>query len=446
MTTPAKAQFDTSSIHRAPKGYKPWEISNDYPPPKSEASSLPGRPGQLPGGYGDAPWLEIDFKHDSKYYMDIIKEYCLEGMLECDFAAASNKVRTWYHAPWMHYIRWPANREPLRGLTMERPTPLQDLARTQTRVLQTWAIGFFNSAAASVLGGVWADPNEPNWSKDVRFPPGALIFKVLFTDATDEELPTMKGSPEWQAVIAKTPPPGQSLDPAKRNNFPSTVRLLQLDIAVATPHQHSPIGWVFGTYVYDGRCLPEDFIKEPERAKWDRLLQVGLMWGNDPELTQEKFEEGFTSRQQWINPAANELLRQLKGERPSWGWNGRLAGPADNFISSCASCHSVAQKKKDKDSLPTSLVAPTPLQNCKGEWIPENDSTTMRWFRNIKAGKPFDQDAISGDYSLQLMIGFENYVKWRSPKLAEEVPNYVTRPEGILLREGPRINYEQRLV
>jgi hypothetical protein len=66
-------------------------------------------------------------------------------------------------------------------------------------------------------------------------------------------------------------------------------------------------------------------------------------------------------------------------------------------------------------------------------------------FRNIKAGKPFDKDAISSDYSLQLMIGFENYVKWSAPHI-EAIPRYVSRPDDDSLRAGPPMNYEVRLV
>lgn len=36
-------------------------------------------------------------------------------------------------------------REPLSGLTSERPTPKLELSDNQHRVLQAWAIGFFNS-------------------------------------------------------------------------------------------------------------------------------------------------------------------------------------------------------------------------------------------------------------------------------------------------------------
>ena len=53
------------------------------------------------------------------------------------------------------------------------------------------------------------------------------------------------------------------------------------------------------------------------------------MWGNDPQLTQAKFqsgEKGDRPEQHWINPAADELFRQLRPNRPFWGWNGRMNG------------------------------------------------------------------------------------------------------------------------
>lgn len=57
------------------------------------------------------------------------------------------------------------------------------------------------------------------------------------------------------------------------------------------------------------------------------------MWGNDPHLTNEKADAGEKPKESWINPRADYLLKEvLKGSRPSWGWKGRLNGPADNFI------------------------------------------------------------------------------------------------------------------
>jgi hypothetical protein len=46
---------------------------------------------------------------------------------------------------------------------------------------------------------------------------------------------------------------------------------------------------------------------------------------------------------------------------------------ADNFISSCASCHSVAQKTGS-----TRMVQPMP-KLVNGKYIPVNDKKTMNW-------------------------------------------------------------------
>lgn len=56
------------------------------------------------------------------------------------------------------------------------------------------------------------------------------------------------------------------------------------------------------------------------------------MWGNDPQLDQAAVDAGEKPVESWINPRADELRKELGGMRPSWGYNGRLNGPADNFI------------------------------------------------------------------------------------------------------------------
>lgn len=72
-----------------------------------------------------------------------------------------------------------------------------------------------------------------------------------------------------------------------------------------------------------------------------------------------------------------------------------MNGPADNYVSACASCHSTSQKNTHVPMIPAG-----------------SDDQKMNWFRNIKAGEPFTEGDVSADYSLQLMIGFSNYKAW----------------------------------
>ena len=122
----------------------------------------------------------------------------------------------------------------------------------------------------------------------------------------------------------------------KRHHKPSSVRLIQMDIAARD--ERAPIGWIFGTFMYDGtgvRVRTRDhpvgspLIDDQDqqyRSRWDGLIPVGLMWGNDPELTQEEFEKGKKPVESWINPDADYIRIKLGGTRPFWGWNGRLNG------------------------------------------------------------------------------------------------------------------------
>jgi hypothetical protein len=162
--TEAEIQFNTSFGHivngqqmiKPPEGWtgRLFQIKNDYPkPPKTEdnfnTQGLPPMPGpDLPlpilNPVDDAPWLKYDFKKDHQEYVQAVKEYCWEGNVNNKFVIQNNPIRNWYHAPWMH---WNNNgREPLNGLTFERVTPVGELAKTQTRQLQNWAIGFYNAA------------------------------------------------------------------------------------------------------------------------------------------------------------------------------------------------------------------------------------------------------------------------------------------------------------
>jgi hypothetical protein len=119
------------------------------------------------------------------------------------------------------------------------------------------------------------------------------------------------------------------------------------------------------------------------------------LWGNDP----TRVGTNQRLRQTVINPDL-AIPQHL-------GYRGRLNGPVDNPRSSCLSCHSTAQ-------ISTDLSRPT-----RGAVPPANASlTTLRlYFRNIRAGQPFDAGQLSLDYSLQLQNGIANWAQANGPSL-----------------------------
>ncbi|KAK4228281.1 hypothetical protein QBC38DRAFT_475295 [Podospora fimiseda] len=334
----------------APPGFEPFQLKNNYPTPEEipappTVSSqktpswqptipLPGPDRPIPSldPRKDAPWLDVDFREDPMRYCEIIKEYCWAGNSNNNFNINKNQTRPWFHAPWMH---WSENgREPINGLTFERLTPAGELSKDQKRLTQAWAIGFYNWMGATVFGDIWRDPSNPKWDKHVAFPLGTCVFKILMTEATEEEVACLKNAPTLQAVIA-TPESANAEKPSagKRKKVSEPVRLLQVDFAVRDdriPVGPDGNGWVFGTFMYNSDLNKAD--------PWDSVIPVGLQWGNDPQLTPEAVAEGKKPQQSWINPEADKLLTELGGARADitkrWGVGGRLNGPGRNLQTS----------------------------------------------------------------------------------------------------------------
>jgi hypothetical protein len=165
--------------------------------------------------------------------------------------------------------------------------------------------------------------------------------------------------------------------PLVRAEAYKTARLLQIDVAVHDTRANSTTGWVFGTFAYDGEAAGT--------TPWDRMVPVGLMWGNDPTLTPQRFNSGSRPTQTFINPDVRTPQHL--------GLDG-LTVPLAIPISACLSCYSTAQ--------PRPARSPFPPYGRIGYG-------KMRWFRNIRSGQPFDPGQISLDYSLQLAQRIENF-------------------------------------
>lgn len=341
------------------------------------------------------PWEAIDFRTDPERYMGAVLVYLLEGQNRDTWDVAANPVRKWYHGPWMG----PGGngREFINGLTRERSSRPGELGAMQSACRQNWAVGFYNPVGGAILGRVWAPvvagTGEPDLSA-LPFPIGTVVAKLLYTESTSAEVPLLAGAPEVTANINVRANPADSDCPANTVlRAPATLRLLQLDVAIRDGRANDT-GWVFGTFVYDGRLSGSD--------PWAKLKPVGLMWGNDPELSDANAANGE-------KPQQSIVLTDF-GLGRAFGRGGRMNGPVDNQVSACLSCHMTAQWPNP--------AAVTP---------PAGDSwdRVSCWFRNIGPTTPFGTAPANGvtcgslpspapvslDYSLQLAVGLRNYAR-----------------------------------
>lgn len=354
-----------------PDGYRPvFELSQDYPQLMPAAEDYPWR---------QVPRRDLASAAGARRYLDLVFDYVTEGNIDVDWVGQLNGVRTWYHAPWMHVGR--PGREFAHGLTNELNSQPFTLGPDQTEVAQTWAVGLFNDRGAWAIGQIWCDPTTPdldalNPEQDApnSFPDGTAVVKLLFTSADETAAPYLAGAFEWEADIHVEPTGSDAREL-------QTVRLIQMDVAVRD--DRLPLGWAFGTFAYASDALGP--------TPWDRLVPLGLQWGNDPGVTPAMVERGTPLTEQWIN--TDTVAVGLPGNH--LGWAGRLAGPLDNRLSSCMSCHMTA------GSPALSLVPPSEA----------DDRERLSWFVDTPAGVPAGvASRQSTDYSLQLSMGYQNFL------------------------------------
>jgi hypothetical protein len=380
------------------------------------------------------PWSVVDFRADPAGYMAAVLAYVLEGQDRTTWDVAANPVRKWYHGPWMG----PGGngREFINGLTRERNSRPLELGPMQTSCRQNWAVGFYNPVGGFTLGRIWAPVSAGTGKPDMNglpFLEGTVAAKLLYTEATDVEVPLLAGAPEVQANINVRSNPADPNCPANTEpREPASLRLLQLDVAVRDSRA-TETGWVFGTFVYDGRL--------PVTDPWAKIKPVGLMWGNDPTLSDAEAAQGK-------KPVESIVMSDF-GLGRAFGRGGRMNGPVDNPISACLACHMTAQWPN-----------PAPVTPPSGaSW-----GRASCWFRNLGSTTPFGAPPsntvacgalsspapVSLDFSLQLAVGVRNYAREPKPlagtfsldelKAARAADNEIFRFDGAeslpINREG----------
>jgi len=403
----------------------------------------------------ECPWKkpENNFKeHPNKYLQEIIK-YAYEGNLEVDWVIQKNtKGRKWFHAPFMHLdivepclkpgdeckpkIEEKVAREFIHGLTMERPGCLSELnykirnppcafpPKDKKTDFQSWAISFYNERGASYIGKVWEEvlksaPNPQNFPAK-GFPDGTVAIKLLFTQASKSDgVDYLENSIEWKADTGdfdedgfintkRLSEKGTSEEDCKKDEKKcfSTMRLLQVDVAIRDDSVNSTTGWVFATFTYDKDAKPfiEYESEAKDKDKWLRITPLGLMFGNDP--TSQKGDE---LKETWLNTELKIPQHYGCGDNAN-PLKRRLNGPVDNPASSCISCH--AQSETPQDLKIGSI--PYGCMRCESKY------NIAEWFRNInprssnEKERTFtestrDMQIFSLDYSLQLREGIRRY-------------------------------------
>lgn len=357
--------------------------------------------------------LEIDFKQDWRAYLMAVRNYVFEGNIEAagyenDFFFEDNKVRRWFHVPWQHWGT--TGREGYHGLTQEGPVFPQMLAPQQTQATHAYAVGFYNDLGGYTIGRVWADADKPDvgYMRNGRgFPVGTVVAKVLFVTFNESQVPYLKNPVTWNAYVYASDTAQAALD-VGTSRITAPVNLIQMDIMVRDPRADSTGGWVFGNFIYNGGMNKTN--------RWENLTPLGLQWGNDPTVSVNLSNPTPTETK--INPQLKEtIINPNKNELPPvhLGWGFRLNGPVDDPRSSCMSCHSTAEYPGVSAILPFINNPPVNPPEKQGE---PASPAWMRWFRNVPCAVPFDSQAVSFDYSLQLSKSIQNFIDYKNSTIA----------------------------
>jgi hypothetical protein len=357
---------------------------------------------------------KIDFRKDPLAYLLAVRDYAFEGNLP-DWDPFKNRVRPWYHIPWLHPTTTGSNAYPpnggtegFHGLIKEAPiSPLQ-LAPGQKGKdgnYSVYAITLINDLAGYTMGKMWRDPDHPDPRvTDARygggFPIGTVFAKLLFTDAPQgtDQIPFLVNPLQWKAYITEN-------FWTSSTRVVTNVNLLQMDIAVRDARANAPglTGWVFGTFVYNGQ------LNKPN--KFMNLVPAGLIWGNDPE-DRTNTTNPYPPTKTAVNPKLKQTVIFNTAELPPQhlGWNGRLNGPADLNTTACLSCHITAQYPAVTSLVPDGAVPDggpnPPAQGGTAEW--------MKWFQNIRCATSMDPRVYSTDFSFQVAIALQNFFNVRS--------------------------------
>lgn len=388
-----------------------FQLSFDYP------QTMPVSP-------VDPPWQEaigggeinVDNAED---YVLALKDYIADDMrtLIFDYPAWNAAERGWYNQPWLASIR-----ESIHGTYEGSEFPADTFSESGLTVdITTYVLPYYDEISGFTVGEVWRNVYKPDIETGIaQFKEGAVIVKLALQTASPEQWPVMEGAASWPLFI----------DPDDTGTYAVTnTYLFQLDIIVKDSIAAPETKWVFSTLVYD---------KDAEGDAWDKMVPLGAMWGNDPEINSEIDDEPL--KENYINPDAPAY------SKATLGWGGRLSGPNDGAVlstanidgdivdnlpaSSCMSCHGVAEYPLESFLLP-SPSDPAGTDNATVDddgnvvvYVPGSEEW-MRWFQSRPGDIPQDAGTTAFDYDM--VFAFKSLPAWEQAVGVTE-PDHKDRP------------------
>ncbi len=373
-------------------------------------------PEAMPGKDQIADFFKLPFDDKNKWldWMNAIRDYCFDGMIDVDFVAQKNKVHDWYHVPWLHW-GFTAS-EGFHGLVKEININPYQISPTQTKMGQVYALAFYNNFAGHVLHNMWKDPNNPNSfateGPDGGFPVGTVIFKLLFTDLDSTQADFLQNPFEWDAFISPS-----YFDSLRKDKIVHKVHLIQMDIMVRDSRADKyGTGWVFGTFCYNGKLNNGKAMKD--RVK--NLVPVGIQFGTDPGY-KTNWVNAYPVSKTMINDTLKETFINPSSDLPPQhlGWGGRLDGIVDLTTASCMSCHSVGEFPQISPVVPAQCFIGDTNSHGGINHLTQTDSPQfIKYFQNLRCATAYDPKyATSTDFSLQVSMALDYFWQWKNRNL-----------------------------
>lgn len=397
-----------------------FTLSHNYPDSASPIANAPWQ--QALNGQPISSSNALNYVNALKQYVEpTITKYLY------DRTNFNSGAEGWYQEPWTGAIR-----EAVLG-TYTGSGFGPGTFTTLNKAMTTYVLTFYDQRAAYTLGQIWGKTaSQPNLQKDAaQFVEGSVIVKFAFTTANYPDWDVMQNGltfPIYDTATAFTEVVYKL----------RTVTFFQFDIIVKDSKTAPKTGWVFSTLVYDKNA--------PGKAVWDKMVPLGAMWGNDPDVNSTK-NPTQPLKENVINPKAPKYSTE------TLGWGGRLSGPNDGAVipfaydsttkitytnlqaSSCMSCHSVAQDNLNSFLLPGPF--PSPTADTLPVFTPGGPQWSL-WFKDNYGNVPFDAGQTALDFDM--VTAFKSILAYQSAQQTKDKKKMVEAVINFRLKLNSRYN------